>query len=42
MQCARMGGNTLIDLEQAGMKILEEAAKPIKPTKPSWFRRWRN
>jgi ketopantoate reductase len=42
MQCARMGGNKLIDLEQAGMKILEEVAKPTKLTKPSWFRWWPN
>jgi hypothetical protein len=39
MRCARMGRHALIDLEQAGMKILEEAAKPTKPT---WFGWWRN
>src|ERR1700691_1339869 len=32
MRCARMGRRTLIDLEQAGMKILEEAAKPTRQT----------
>jgi ketopantoate reductase len=39
MRCARMGGRTLIDLEQAGMKILKETTNP---TKPIWFGWWRN
>jgi hypothetical protein len=38
IQCARMGRHTLIDLKQAGLKILEEAAKP---TKSNWLGWWR-
>ena len=37
MRCARMGRHTLIDLERAGMKVLEETAKP----KSSLLGRWR-
>jgi ketopantoate reductase len=36
MRCARVGKHTLIDLEQAGMKILEKATKSARPV---WFRR---
>jgi hypothetical protein len=37
MRCARLGRHTLVDLEQAGMKILDETAKP----KSGLFTRWR-
>jgi hypothetical protein len=42
MRSARMGRHSLIDLKQAGMKVLEEAAKPTRQTKPAWFGWWRS
>jgi hypothetical protein len=38
IRCARVGGRTLIELQQAGMKVLEETGKS---TKLSWFGWWR-
>jgi ketopantoate reductase len=38
MRCARVGRHTLVDLERAGMKVLEETAKP----KPGLFAWWRH
>jgi hypothetical protein len=37
MRSARTGRHTLIDLERAGMKVLEETTKP----KSGLFERWR-
>jgi hypothetical protein len=34
VRCARIGRRTVTELEQAGMKIISESAKP---TKSSWF-----
>ena len=34
VRCARMGKRSLIDLQQAGMMVMEETAKP---TRSSWF-----
>jgi hypothetical protein len=34
IRCARMGRRSLIDLQQAGMKVLEGT---LKPNKSSWF-----
>jgi hypothetical protein len=34
VRCARMGRRSLIDLQQAGMKVMEETATP---TRSSWF-----
>jgi hypothetical protein len=42
MRSARMGRHSLIDLKQAGMKVLEESAKPTSRTKPAWFGWWRS
>jgi hypothetical protein len=42
MRSARMGRHSLIALKQAGMKVLEEGAKPTRQTKPVWFGWWRN
>jgi hypothetical protein len=40
VQCARMGKRSLIDLQQAGMKVMTETAKP---TRSNWFRwSWRS
>jgi hypothetical protein len=38
MRCARTGRHRLIDLEQAGMKILEEAAQPTRSIWFGWLR----
>jgi hypothetical protein len=39
VRCARMGRRSLIDLQQAGMKVMEETATP---TRFSWFAwKWR-
>jgi len=39
VRCARMGRRSLIDLQQAGMKVMEETAKPDRF---SWFGwKWR-
>jgi hypothetical protein len=39
VRCARMGRRSLIDLQQAGMKVMEETATP---TRSSWFAwKWR-
>jgi ketopantoate reductase len=37
MRCARVGRHTLVDLERAGMKVLEETAKP-KSSLLGWWR----
>ena len=37
MRCARMGRHTLIELEQAGMKILDGAAKPATSIWSGWW-----
>jgi hypothetical protein len=40
VQCARMGKRSLIDLQQAGMKVMKETAKR---TRSNWFRwSWRS
>jgi hypothetical protein len=39
VRSARMGRRSLIDLQQAGMKVMEETAKP---TRSSWFGWWRS
>jgi ketopantoate reductase len=38
IECARMGRHTLINLKQAGLKILEEGAKPTKSNWHGWWR----
>jgi hypothetical protein len=38
IQCARAGRSTLIELQQAGMNILQETGKP---TKSGWFGWWK-
>jgi hypothetical protein len=39
VQCARMGRRSLIELQKAGMKVMEETAKP---NRSGWFGwRWR-
>jgi ketopantoate reductase len=39
MRRARMGSQTLAELENAGMKIVEDATKPKRS---GWFARWQN
>jgi hypothetical protein len=38
IHCARMGRRSLIELQQAGIKIVEKAATPTRST---WFGWWR-
>jgi ketopantoate reductase len=38
LQCARIGRRTVIELEQAGMKIIKEVAKPAKSRLFGWWR----
>jgi hypothetical protein len=37
IRCARAGKRSLIDLQQAGMKVLEATPKPPKSIWTSWF-----
>ena len=39
MRSARTGRQTLAELENTGMKIVEDAAKPKRS---GWFARWQN
>jgi hypothetical protein len=39
IRCARMGRRSLIDLQQAGIKIVDKA---VMPTRSGWFGWWRN
>jgi hypothetical protein len=38
IRCARVGERTLIELQQAGMKVVEKTGKSAKPR---WFGWWR-
>jgi hypothetical protein len=37
IRCARMGRRSMTELQQAGIKIVEEVGKP---TRSGWFGRW--
>jgi hypothetical protein len=39
MRCARTGSHTLAELEKAGMKILDDAAKPNHFDRSAWWRK---
>jgi hypothetical protein len=39
LRCARNGKLTLIELQQAGMKIVEERGKPAKSSRFGWWRK---
>jgi hypothetical protein len=41
IRCARTGRRSLIDLQQAGIKIVEETAKPTRSGWFGWFGWWR-